>query len=124
MTTDGGGWTLAIRLNTNDANSRNWTDTAFWGSATEVGTLSGNNDYLSKSVGLVPKNILLKYTYQNNATEGIWSVYNNASNTATFNANLNLGLSNTNTAWTRGSYSSATAITTDFYGSSMRFETL
>ncbi|MFZ3233018.1 MAG: fibrinogen-like YCDxxxxGGGW domain-containing protein [Patescibacteria group bacterium] len=124
MATDGGGWTLAIRLNTNDATKRKWDDTAFWNSTAEIGALSGTGDYLSKSVSLVPKDVLLKYVYQNNLTDGTWAVFRNASNASTLNANLNLSLSNTNPGWARQSYSSANAVTTDFFGSTMQFETL
>ncbi|MFB0964335.1 MAG: fibrinogen-like YCDxxxxGGGW domain-containing protein, partial [Patescibacteria group bacterium] len=121
MTTDGGGWTLAIRLNTNDATKRKWDDTAFWNSTAEIGTLSGTGDYLSKSVSLVPKDVLLKYVYQNNLTDGTWAVYRNASNAATLNSNLNMALSSTNPAWARTSYSSSNAVTTEFFGTSMYF---
>lgn len=121
MATDGGGWTLAIRLNTNDATKRKWDDTAFWNSTAEIGTLSGTGDYLSKSVSLVPQDVLLKYVYQNNLANGTWTSYRNASNAATLNANLNLALSSSNPVWSRLSYSSANSVTTEFFGTSMYF---
>lgn len=124
MTTDSGGWTLAIRLNTNDATKRKWDDNAFWGSTAEIGTLSGTDDYLSRAVSIAPKDVLLKYVYQNNLVNGTWAAYRNASNAATLNANLNLALSNSNPGWSRQAHLSSNAVTTDFYGTTMQFQTV
>lgn len=106
---------MAIRLNTNDAAKRKWDDAAFWGSTSEIGNLSGTGDYLSRAVSIVPKDVLLKYVYQNNANDGIWTSYRNLSNAATLNSNLNMTLSSSNPAWSRLSYSSGIAVTADFF---------
>ncbi len=121
MTTDGGGWTVLARLNTNDGTSRVFGDTAFWNSANEVGTIAGTSDYLSKAYDLLGfTKINLSYKYQGPATIAV--TYASATNTNNLRKNLNLAQSNANPVWTR-TWSSA-ALATQFFGPELRFQTV
>ncbi len=121
MTTNGGGWTMLVRLNTNDANERSSVDNAFWDSASAVGTLSGSDDYLSAAYDALPfTQITLRYTYQGPAV--IAATYTNAANTVNLRKNLNLSYSNSNPAWSKAWSSGSTADV--FFGPALRFRTI
>jgi subtilisin-like proprotein convertase family protein len=121
MTTNGGGWTMLIRLNTNDANTRNSVDTAFWDSATAVGSLSGSDDYISAAYdSLAFTQITLRYGYQGPAV--VAASYTNSGNSQNLRKNLNLTYSNANPAWTKAWSSGALADT--FFGPALRFRTI
>lgn len=121
MTTNGGGWTMLVRLNTNDATKRSSIDNAFWDSATAVGALGGSDDYLSAAYDVLPfTQITLRYTYQGPAA--VAATYANAGNTLNLRKNLNLSYSNSNPAWNKTWSSGGTADV--FFGPALRFRTI
>ena len=117
----GGGWTMLVRLNTNDGTSRVYGDTAFWDSPVAVGSLSGDLDWIAAAAnGLGFTEIRLVYDYAGPAS--IAAVYKNAGNTKSLRENLNLPSQNTNPVWARTSASSALAEA--FFGPELRFQTV
>ncbi|MBI5608684.1 MAG: hypothetical protein HY902_07365 [Deltaproteobacteria bacterium] len=121
MTPNGGGWTMLVRLNTNDATKRSSTDNGFWDSASAVGALSGSDDYLSAAYDALPfTQITLRYTYQGPAA--VAATYAFAGNTQNLRKNLNLGYSNSNPAWNK-TWSSGGAADS-FFGPALRFRTI
>ncbi|MDP2090499.1 MAG: fibrinogen-like YCDxxxxGGGW domain-containing protein, partial [Candidatus Gracilibacteria bacterium] len=118
MTVDGGGWTLAIRLNTNDAVTRKW-DNAAWSTLTEVGTLTGSDDYFSQVFYTLNfTNLNLQYSYGANLK--ISATYNNSSNTSNLKTNVTQTSNNTKTLWLNTYMSGGT----DFFGNNLSFQTI
>ncbi len=64
MSTNGGGWTLVTRLNTEDANTRKWED-SFWTDNQGIGQLKDNQDYMSsyRNDPTAVKEVLLEFNY-------------------------------------------------------------
>ena len=64
METAGGGWTMVIRLNTNDGDTRSYA-VPFWMSTVEVGSIFDQRDYLSPAYdGLTDGDqLMLDYRY-------------------------------------------------------------
>ncbi|GMV44470.1 MAG: hypothetical protein AMXMBFR64_61860 [Myxococcales bacterium] len=123
MTTDGGGWTVLVRLNTNDATKRSYVDSGFWNSATQVGVATGSNDFLSLAYDSMPfTKINLRYTYEGPAV--VSASYSLPSNTLTLRQSLNQGINNNNAAWSRTWSNNAENSTADqFFGTVLRFMT-
>lgn len=124
MTTDGGGWTVLVRLNTNDSTTRYYLDSGFWNAGAQVGTAEGSNDFLSMAYDSLPfTKINLKYTYQGPAV--VSASYSSTSNTMTLRQNLNRSSSNSNPTWTRTwSNNSSNGTADQFFGSELRFMTV
>ena len=121
MITDGGGFTLAIRLNTNDENSRIHNDTDFWSSNNEIGNLQDNKDYLSKAFNeIVFNEISLNYKYKNK--QEILAIFSNSQNTNTLKQNVNLQSSNSNPIWNRTFIKNSK--TDLFFGEKLIFQTI
>ena len=121
MITDGGGFTLAIRLNTNDENSRIHNDTDFWSTSREIGNLNDNKDYLSKAFNeIVFNEISLNYKYKNK--QEILAIFSNSQNTNTLKQNVNLQSSNSNPIWNRTFIKNSK--TDLFFGEKLIFQTI
>ena len=103
MTTDGGGWTLALRLNSNDATTQQWS-APFWWASEEIGVLSGIDDYLSAAYFSVDVGeVLVDYRYTSDQAKQMAAVFTNPSALPTsLRDNTRLPPSNTNPAWARG----------------------
>lgn len=121
MDSEGGGWTQILRLDTNDANTRKYDDTAFWDGASEVGTLGSSGDYRSPGFDSMPFSaIRLEYTYDAGLVVSS-TYYLNGAN-ASLRQQVNLALSNSNPAWTRVGRSVPPA--DEFFGNELRFATV
>jgi len=122
MTTDGGGWTMVLRFNSNDETTRHWADTGFWNSDLEQGDLYTDKDYLSQSYNEITNfsQVLFSYNYAENRAKNMSAAYTykNASN---FKTNANLSQSNANTAWER--FFTGSTESESWYGEQMRFQT-
>lgn len=122
MTTDGGGWTMVLRFNSNDETTRHWADTDFWNSDVEQGNLYTDKDYLSQSYNDISNfsQVLFSYNYAENSAKNMSAAYY-YKNASIFRANTNLGQSNHNTPWERFFTGSTEA--ENWYGDYMRFQT-
>ena len=117
----GSGWTMALRLDTNDANTREYYDTAFWTGATELGSLGGTGDYRSPAFGSMPFTaIRLEYSFEGPGT--ISATYERADNALTLQQSVSQTPSNGYPAWTRTATSGTSA--TEFFGPTLQFATL
>lgn len=120
MTTNGGGWTMLVRLDTNDGATRNFVDNNFWNSPTSIGTLGGGGDYLSAAYDTLPfTQITLKYSYQGPAV--VAATFANPANAQSLRKNLNLTGNNANPAWSKAWVNAPLA--DQFYGPVLRFQT-
>ncbi len=121
MTNGGGGWTLLVRLNTNDATSRVYGDNAFWDAANGVGKLDGNDDWMAPAAASLGfTELRLVYDYKGPAT--ISAHYKHAGNTDSLRKNLGLAPSNANPAWARTA--SSAGVADAFFGTVLRFQTI
>lgn len=119
MTTDGGGWTVLVRLNTNDGTTRDYFN-AFWNSASQIGSAGATDDFLSPAYdSLAFAKINLRYTYQGPAV--VSATYALPGNGETLRQNLNKAVDNANAAWARSWSSSSLA--SEFFGPALRFAT-
>ena len=119
MDTDGGGWTMAIRLNPNDNEKQNYVSN-FWSKRTEVGNLTDNQDYISKiGMDTVPGEIKLTYKYDDTRT--LTKIYTNNKNIDTLYQNYNLLNNNNNPIW-REVYSNGN-LSDNFFGNKLVFQT-
>ena len=124
MTTDGGGWTVVVRLNTNDGTKRNFLDSGFWNATAQVGVPTGSSDFLSPAYDSLPfTEINLRYTYQGPAV--VTASYSLPGNTTSLRQNLNMASSNSNPAWNRTWSNNASNGTANaFFGPALRFMTV
>jgi cysteine-rich repeat protein len=77
MTTEGGGWTLVLNLDTSDGSVRHYDDTTFWTAKNVVGAANSwaSADYKGKSVEIVPgKSFLMRL--HNSGTTKAYATYN------------------------------------------------
>ncbi len=121
MTTDGGGWTMALRLNTNDATTQQW-GTSFWTASTEQGSLSNNDDYLSPTYYDVTNwdEILIDYRYTSGQVKRMAAAFL-GTNTGTLKSQTTRTINNANPSWTRSYTNNADA--SNWYGSNLIFQT-
>jgi hypothetical protein len=122
MVTDGGGWTLTVRLNTNDSTIQKW-DSAFWTASSEQGSISNSNDYLSPAyytLGIWDK-ILIDYRYTVGQQKRMVAAFS-GSNSGTLQSQTTKSPSNSNPTWSR--YYTNNSEATNWYGSSLVFQTL
>ena len=121
MTTDGGGWTQALRLNTNDATAQIW-DSSFWSASSEQGSFSGSNDYLSPAYYTLSawSGILIDYRYTAGQAKRMAAAFS-GSNSGTLKDQTNRSLNNANPSWTRFYTNSTDAAS--WYGSALIFQT-
>ena len=122
MTTDGGGWTLAIRLNTNDGTTQKW-DSSFWTASSEQGSISNNNDYLSPSYYTITSwnKVLIDYRYTVGQVKRMAAAFS-GSNSGTLQSQTTRGLSDSNPSWTRYYTNNTDAV--GWYGSALIFQTV
>ncbi len=120
MTSEGGGWTMLVRLDTNDTNSHIWSDTGFWNANSGIGDVKAAGDYLSAAYAVLTfTQVRLVYSYQGPAQ--VAASYGNVANTDTLRKNLNLTLSNSNPAWNK--LKSSSGLADEFFGPVLRFQT-
>jgi hypothetical protein len=121
MTTDGGGWTLSLRLNTNDSTTQQW-DSSFWTASSAQGTLSDSDDYLSPVYYTLSEwdEILMDYKYTTGQTKRMAASFS-GSNSGTLKSQTTRTLSNSNPSWTR-TYTNNTDAS-NWYGSTLIFQT-
>ena len=120
MSSDGGGWTLMVRLDTNDANRRDYYS-SFWNSSAQVGDLDAQDDFLSLAYdSLSFTSIRLRYDYTGGAQVSAW--YQNTGNNETLRQNLNRTQSNGNPAFSRQGVGGSPS--EQFFGSELRFQTI
>lgn len=122
MTTLGGGWTLMVRLNTNDATTQRW-NSPFWASTAEIGTLTADTDYLSAAYSRLRtwRSVLLDYRYASAQSKHMAAAfYSPPDNLMTMKDVLTQTPSNGNMAWPRFWTNNSTA--DDWYGPNLRFQ--
>jgi len=118
MTTDGGGWTLGIRLNTNDTDTRSYVND-FWQSRGEIGTIEDGNDYLSYIGMNIPmKEIKLQYNYGNGLE--VSKSYTNLTSNDTLFQNYNIKASTSNKSWTE--FAKLNTLSDEFFGPELKFQ--
>ena len=126
MNTDDGGWTMVLRLDSNDGNIQWWGATDFWEAESEIGVLDTDLDYLSPAYYTVIDwdEILVDYRYAEGQTKRMAAVYEGP-NIATFRDNATLTPNNENPAWDRTQTISegADADADNWYGMALRFQT-
>lgn len=120
MTTDGGGWTLAVRLNTNDGTTQRW-DSSFWAASSEQGSISNNNDYLSPSYYTITSwnKVLIDYKYTAGQVKRMAAAFS-GSNSGTLQTQTNISLSSSNPSWTR--YYTNNTDSASWYGPTLMFQ--
>jgi type II secretory pathway pseudopilin PulG len=86
MADDGGGWTMALRIATQDAESLNY-NSAYWTDANLLGTdlADVNKDYKTGAYATVPFSKLLIKSYKNGVSEA-WRSWTNAGTHASMQA--------------------------------------
>ena len=120
MTSDGGGWSLLVRLDTNDGDRRDY-DSSFWNSDVQVGGLDGSRDYLSSAYStLAFTAIRLQYDYAGDGQVTAW--FEDPNNTESLRQNLNQSPNNNNPAFTR--QGTGASPSEDFFGTTLRFQTV
>lgn len=122
MTTLGGGWTLMLRLNTNDSTTQRWNST-FWSSTSEIGTLTADTDYLSSAYSRLRKwrSVLVDYRYASAQSKRMASAfYSPPDNVMTMKELVTQTPSNSNMAWPRFWANNSTADA--WYGPNLRFQ--
>lgn len=118
MSTNGGGWTLVTRLNTEDSNERRW-DNSFWTDEQITGALKGSQDYMSpyRSNISAVKEVLLEFNYDSGVLK---SAFTNNSNTLSYQELLTQTPSLTNVDFSK-SYSENNE-SNDFFGNILSFQ--
>lgn len=128
MTTNGGGWTLLVRLNSNDETTRSWGDVAFWEANKEIGLLGGDRDYLSLAYSVLSDwgELFVDYRYTVNQVKQMGAIFTNTSNRETLRFHTTLQPSNTNLLWPRVAVfnQGENADAANWYGTSLRFQTI
>ena len=127
LTTEGGGWTLLMRLNSNDLETRDW-DADFWTSTDEIGALTGNlDDYLSPAYDRPSGfgEILLDYRYTAGQQKRMAALFSGTSQ-GTFRHHTTRPLSNTNPLWLQDHTLSEPdpGVAAGWYGPGLRFQTV
>ena len=124
LNTDGGGWTLVMRLNSNDATMQDW-DAEFWTSTTEVGELSNDLDYLSPLYTTADDWSEILFDYRYGQSKRMAATFAGTSG-STLSEHCNLDRDNSNPAWPRGATFSTgvDADAANWYGPELRFQIL
>ena len=126
MTSFEGGWTLVLRLDSNDGTTQQWS-ADFWTSSEEVGSLGDGTDYLSPAYYSLTEwdEIMLDYRYAAEQAKMMAAVYEGANN-STFKSHTTMAPSNENPAWTRthADSNTDTSGTAQWYGEKLRFQTV
>ncbi|MFA5432132.1 MAG: fibrinogen-like YCDxxxxGGGW domain-containing protein [Candidatus Paceibacterota bacterium] len=122
MTTLGGGWTLALRLNTNDGTTQQY-NSSFWTSSSEQGSLSGSNDYLSPAYYNLSawNQILIDYKYTSGQAKRMAAAYSGL-NSEALKSQTTRAQSNSNPSWTRFYTNNSDA--SSWYGPALMFQAL
>ena len=129
MTTDNGGWTLLLRLDSNDLTTQWWGATGFWESYGDIGALDGNDDdYLSPAYYSLATwdQILVDYRYAYDQHKRMAAVFHRDTNDQSLREHATRSLSNDNPPWQRvyttsvGDYADAA----NWYGPELRFQTI
>lgn len=128
MTTHGGGWTMVLRLNSNDGGIRWYGATDFWESQAEFGELDAETDYLSPAYYTLADwdQILVDYRYAEGQAKRMAAVFQGENNDLFRDHAALLPESNENPPWQRTHTVSEgeNANADTWYGEALRFRTI
>ena len=131
MTTDGGGWTMVLRLNSNDETTQDYfapfwssVDVSIGAAVDEIGLLTDDRDYLSPTYNVFTDwdEILLDYRYTEGQAKRMAAIFS-GTNGGTFRSHAHITPDNTNPNWIRGlTFNTGTdADAANWYGSALKF---